>query len=176
MPMTELDLSTAIFLADPAGADPYGKYEPGVGILTNTGYPDFRFPGMVLDRSLDYDFEITIAEGGSEIAWMWAGDDDDFDASYNSPYEAFGYKLFNAFSPNNDPFGSVDNVFSFTVPATRWAARGIPAGWNTPFFETDANAVVTSIRWSGPDLGGGGGGGGGVAVSNFLSGRTAFAT
>lgn len=168
--MISIPLTAAVFLSDPPTASPYGKLEAGK-IVTNTGFPDFYFPEMVLDRTLTYNFTITF-ESGSLIAWAWAGNDADIYTGYSSPYAAFGYKLFNAFSPQLHPFTTTATTFSFEIDPTRWS--GIPSGNNTPFFETHSNATVTAIEWDGPDLWGGGG----VVevVSNYLDSRSAFAS
>lgn len=169
MALTDVDLSTAILLADPEGADPWGKYEDG-HIVTNGGYPDFRFPTMVLDRSLVYTFEVTYDpdspyDFGDRDLWLWVGSSIDFDASYHAPYDAFDNEL-----------SSVDNrtvdgdVVTLVVPTAMWA--GVPADFSTPFFETSRFGAVSRFRWSGGSFDGGGD----VSSSPYLDGRAAFAS
>lgn len=161
MPMNDIALSTAVFLFYDDD-EPYGKYEDGF-IVSNTGWPDFYFPDLVLNRSQTYTFEATFdweVGAAASTTWVYAGSDADLPAGYQDYETAFDYQLF-------FPTGSEDQVFTFTIGPDSW--DGIPLGYNTPWFETHIASALAGLRYTGDAIVG-------ELETSRLPGRSAFAT
>lgn len=151
-PWTSLDLSTAVFGTN--GVTPYGKYEGGA-IVTNTGWPDFWFPGLDLDETKNYEFEVTYANpvtGGDTnntgYFGMWGI------SSYSQAgYSGFWYDLFDTYYSTGmkaQQWSEGGNTVGITIVGSAyelWQNADFFYGDVRPFFETSRYNACTSIRY-----------------------------
>ena len=146
--MAEIDLSLAVFFTTGSGSGgtPYGKYEDGA-IVTNIGWPDFYFPGMLLDPDTEYEVTVTYDPGhpldlGGRT--FFAGPTHTDQTDQDALYSGWDYNAWIGGGPETD-------TFSFTIPS------GQDPDFLTPVFESDLNGALVSLDIDPPPGTGGGG-------------------
>lgn len=152
-----LDLSTAVFFhsgvpdtsvvpATPTGTA-YGKYDPDRGyILTNTGWPDFYFPGFELDPANDYYFQFVFDSTDARDndvyrdVYIWLGLPDD-------PHRSYFYEPYYPVYQNEQYPESGDyHLFHLDSADSNWDQ--LSNGYTMPFFESGRLGVLAEIRWA----------------------------
>lgn len=148
---TTLDLSTAVFGTDGGGV-PYGKYEGGA-IVTNTGWPDFWFPGLTLDATKTYDFEFTYATPPSGFfhntgyVGIWG-----ISSLTQAGYSGIWYDLFDTYYSIGMRHTAWDGtntvgVTSIGPSLEAWASANFYHGGIKPFFESSRFNSLTGMRY-----------------------------
>lgn len=143
----ELDLSTAVFGTSIFSGLPFGRYDSARDrILTNTGWPDFWFPGFELDPLKDYYFQFVFDSNDSrhvtgwEDVYVWMLNPADPMTSYHSdPYLPI-------YEDDNYESGNDYHLFHVDSGSSNWSQ--LTDGFVLPAFETGRYGVLAKIRWA----------------------------